>query len=59
MEHIISYVEQLIGSFGWWTLAIVGATFLIMIPINLLIKLIFKKCGNQSMEESERLLVKS
>lgn len=56
MEHIISYVEQLIGSFGWWTLAIVGATFLIMIPINLLIKLIFKKCGNQSVERIRKTI---
>lgn len=43
MEQVISYIEQLISAFGWWTFAVVGATFLIMIPINMAIKVIFKK----------------
>lgn len=57
MEQIISYIEQLINAFGWWTLAIVGATFLIMIPINIAVKAIFNKISSNNTLERIRKTV--
>lgn len=42
-EKIIEYVRSLFANYGIWSLALVGATFLLMIPVNAIIKLIFKK----------------
>ena len=42
-EKIIEYIRTLFSSYGYWALALVGATFALMIPINILIKTLFKK----------------
>ena len=56
MEQIISYIEQLFSSFGWWTLAVVGTSFLIMIPINLAIKAIFKKVSGTTVDRIRKTI---
>lgn len=42
-EKIIEYVKALFTIYGWWTLALVGATFIVMLPVNIIIKKIFAK----------------
>ena len=43
MKRLLGFMTGLYHNYGWWALAIIGATTLIMIPINMLIKLCFKK----------------
>lgn len=47
-ETIIKYCKQVYGWFGWWSIAIVAAVTLVMIPLNLLIKKIFAKAKSDS-----------
>lgn len=47
-EQIFTYGKQLYSWFGWWSVAIVCAVTLIMIPINLLIKKIFERAKSDS-----------
>lgn len=51
-EKIIEYVKSLFANYGWWALALVGATFLVMIPVNALIKVVFK---NAKSTEASRI----
>lgn len=47
-EKIVEYVTTLFATFGYWFIAAVGAVTLIMIPVNLLIKRIFKSATSES-----------
>lgn len=43
MENIFTYILKLRDVFGWWSLAIVSAVFLLMLPLNRCICAIFKR----------------
>jgi len=47
---------NLFDTYGWWTAAIVGATVLVMIPINLLVKACFKKTENKSLQRIRKVI---
>lgn len=46
----------LFSNYGWWTAAIVGATVLIMVPINLLVKACFKKTENAALQRLRKVI---
>lgn len=47
-DTILDYVAQLFTNFGWWFLAIVAVTTLVMIPLNKLIEKLFSKSNSAS-----------
>lgn len=55
MEYF-DYVKQLFAEFGWWSIALVVAITLTMIPINLLIKKIFSKAEKDSVTRIRKTL---
>lgn len=53
---IVDYFDQAIENYGWWSLLLVLITFLIMIPINLLITKLFSKTTSESMERLRKTI---
>lgn len=43
LKRLLGFITGLYYNYGWWSLAIIGVTTLLMIPINMLIKVCFKK----------------
>jgi hypothetical protein len=58
-EKVIDYVVQLFKGFGYWSIALVGATTLFMIPVNLLIKKLFSKATSDSVIRVRKTLSQS
>lgn len=58
-QKIIDYVVQLFKGFGYWSIALVVATTLFMIPVNLLIKKIFSKATSDSVIRIRKTLSQS
>ena len=43
LKKLLGFITGLYHSYGWWALAIIGVTTLVMIPVNMLVKACFKK----------------
>lgn len=60
-NEVLNYVSQLFNEFGYWSIALIVATTLLMIPVNMLVKKIFSKNTNESVvrvsKVSSQLLV--
>lgn len=57
MENkIIEYVMQLFTIYGWWSIALVGINFLLMIPINFGLKKAFAKSTSESASRIRKTL---
>lgn len=56
MDKCFGAWTSLFQKYGWWTAAIIGATVLIMIPINLLVKACFKKTENVSLQRLRKAI---
>lgn len=54
MDKIISYFLILWETFRWWSFLLVGITFVVMIPVNLLICKVFSKISNKNEEATKR-----
>ena len=55
-QKIIEYVMQLFTIYGWWSIALVGANFLLMIPINFGLKKAFAKTTSESANRVRKTL---
>lgn len=52
LDKTIGFVEQIFSYFGWYSIGLVALTTLIMIPISLLLKKIFKSEGTQRLRKT-------
>ena len=52
LDKTLVFVEQIFSYFGWYSIGLVALTTLIMIPISLLLKKIFKSEGTQRLRKT-------
>lgn len=52
LDKTIVFVEQIFSYFGWYSIGLVALTTLLMIPISLLLKKIFKSEGTQRLRKT-------
>lgn len=52
LDKTIVFVEQIFSYFGWYSIGLVSLTTLLMIPISLLLKKIFKSEGTQRLRKT-------
>lgn len=62
-EAFVTFINKCFGAwtnlfetYGWWTAAIVGATVLLMIPINCLVKACFKKTTSDALQRLRKVI---
>lgn len=52
LDKTLVFVEQIFSYFGWYSIALVALTTLIMIPVSLLLKKIFKSESTQRLRKT-------
>lgn len=56
VEYFVKCWNQIFEVYGWWALALVGITFAIMIPVNMLVKFLFRKATSEPLQRIRKTL---
>ncbi len=56
IDKVIVNIQKAYALWGWWSLLIIGLTFLIMIGVNALVKFLFRKATSSQMQGLRKAL---